>query len=1243
MMEYVEPVLVLAELFFKLGTRKSNSGPLRTAVSRLQNEFPHFKQELPDSISALLSDKQAVVAFEDIVAGIDSDSAAAAIVKRFAETSTIPNLAFEAAGQIVCRFATLLAEEYVAPGSAEWFALQRARGEHVSTRQEFHRRFDKMEQLITSSGPLVGRPALTEGLIAESTDGEMKEWHTRVDSTNRLLSSGYVDAAELQYRQIRKDALAQEITDKHLMYRLNLNIGICMIDLGNAKKSERPIGRALRLKPDDGLAEVMLARAALLCGRHGRALEIVNRVLAREPLHELAWQVRATIGLDVTDLSAIPTELQDRPLILLSLAKVQLDRGDADSAVVTTRLACNYVGLDVQSLVVATELLLYLCTPEFGTRMEREDEDVIDDLLATAFREMENVERSPWMSRALACRAGLRERTGNSEGAARDARRAYELDPTSEESIVSLAHALALTGDCDEALRVLDGIDSDDMDVTRLALRAHLLAGCRRDEEDVEGCIRAALSVADEAVPVRIWIGLAELATQEKMIDVGEVLVAKIRDGTSEHIVELFRARLWKAKGDDVRSLECYDRAFASVPQDQRRELGYEFASAAGVMGEHGRAIEIFEEVGLGDAPEIVLRSYCGALAVLDRWNVAAKVVESLEDDLDPLPNWVLDIASEVAARRDDYEKAVGCLSELVARGEGGERVELRLAWGLAMSGQEERAVSVAESLADRSDLSVGVRLEVVKMLSAAGAHDRAIQSAYIGMRESAGSGEFDAVYVGVFLRAPEGVRSKADPAAVGSNTWVRLTDANGSETCYWILGSGVNPKGFGEVAGDSPEAGHLAGKTVGESVVLRPSDVDPARYAVREIRTIWTQAFRETLARTSTQISLTPGPLQAIRIGDPESVQFLSAIIPMLRERRDAQAIPDGFYKEGKIPLSVFSVYNRSPFLDAYGYAMNLECGLLVEDGAKEPLEAGRRSVAAAKTVVCHISGLVTLQEIEMLDVVLQMFEKVIVPASLPVELRRDIEMIRDSMRGERGSIAMVEDRIVLSETSADVLQGRVDRMRTLLKWTNDAATVMIRPAHALDKKTEKIREFIGPSSLDSCMLASDEVPLYADDLALRTYARGLRGASGFSTYVLLEATMRRGVIDDVRFLDSFAKLIELNHRVLPVSSDYLYHGVVQDGYQLGGSVRAGLSRLLDMNVEWAATEFAAVVRELSVSPTGKGMVLAVVRYTLALLSERFRGRDDVVWTFRERVKDALRLLPQILDDVDREFRGYL
>ena len=1239
--------VVILEVVKLVKAGLTDGSPYGSAIKKLKAAFPHFKSELPASFDAFLQDGEVAAALATATTDTHDSDVLELLTDRFVQLTTIPHLTRESAANIVLTFASHVRTELLHPTSGTALLYHVIREEHVKTRTVIKQEVERSLGTLPTRDDLSVPASLTsvgDGPIP--ADGAAGPWASRLKDGKRLLDSGDIVAAHALYVQILEDANRDQ-ADENVLHRLHHNIGGCLTGLCDYDESIRSFKRALRIKPEDDDTSAMLAQALLLLGDRSAALSRAKQVVQANPHHKIAWLVLARVDDEVRDIEDLPETLRKSPHVLLSLADRQLDDDRAGSALATTKAACRVVGTDVQCLVMAAELLFYLCTPMFGDSMSDDDEGLIAGLLDDALAKIATQHRSVYHARALACRAGLRFRQGDLDAGAEDARRAYDLSPQSYDATMAHVHSLAFAGEFEHALRVLDRLDESVFGATGHALRAHLLADSGGSDEEVEECIARSLREGGAALPTVAKVGLADVATRRRLRETSRSLVNDIDGVAPQFMVELLKARIQRDAGDSEQASHHYDTSLATAPDTVRQDVGFEYATVLGVAGRYDRMVAIVDDVGLEDAPEPVLQAYCESLTYLGRWDRVARVVETMGSGGRRTPVWLLHLGAVVATRSDDFPKAIGILRDLRKRCTG-ERlidVELRLAYALWHNGDREESVALARSLAESSETPAVIQAEVAKLLSLAEDHDTAIRLAYVAMRAATPNADYDSLYVTVFLRSPDDIDAKKTPSQVGPDTWVSLTTDDGETIELWVLSDAFDCKDHQEIRSDSDEACRVLGRSIGDTVQIRPKDVVPTTYRVAEIQTIWVQAYRATFAKSVTRASTTDSPIQSIPLGDMESVEGFTPLIKMLELQRQHTAALDEAYQRGKLPLSVLSTNHGGAYLDAYGHATTLPKGLLVEDGSADSLARGQEAARLGASVVIHISSLITLGAIDMLHLPNRMFARVIVPVSLKQELEADIDRVaRDIRRGEATRVGLSEGGLVTTTVSEEALRQREAELRRFIQWVQDNCVQAPRPAATLAAEREQLRGVLGASSYDTYALAVEDTPLYADDMALRLLAQGEHGAATFSTYSLIVAGMEGDVVTASDGCRAISGLIDLNHHFIPVSAEFIYYCLVTDGHHLGDMSRKAIGRLVRGSVETSAPVFATLIRHLSTSIVGSGTIVAVVRYVLAVLEEMGppHGRAAMV-VYRAAVRRALQLHPLVRDAVEAQFNVYL
>ena len=1211
--------------------------PEHKAIKRTVAKFGRYKRRLPSAFERLFADPSATRAFGNLFAGNADEGCKDFLARKLCEFLPPSTITPAQARECMVFYAQCLRREY---GRENVIGLLQYHASHSAPTTSRLTLDDStaLRQISTATPRLLlGKPQ-----DSPTPFGDDSVWDKRIDQAKDFFKSGEFSRAHGLLQTTLDEALDRLVDNTRILYRLHINLAICSFASEALEDAESWLRKALQNQPMDDLAEALLARVSLARGEIEAAKRKATSILERNSTQSQAWIVIIHTSAEAIAPSDLPAELREDSNVLLALSEHYRIRGDVVKAMSIARDASQHATANAPSCVSVAETLLYLGTQPTGTVPVPQDLKLIGNLLQTAIHLIGIVEQSSLLSRAFCARLGLRLIVGDIDGAERDGQRAYRADSTRNEAADMWARALGEGGDATRALFVLEQHESRLEDPRMLALRARLLAEIGGRDSEVERLMRSAMELLSDADDdQRVLFDLADLASKLGASELAEEALGRLQQDTPKHQMSLVLARISRAKGKLSDALGNYAEAFSDAPNNRRIPIAYEYASAAYSLDSYSDTVAILEGVDVDKAPDGIKRIYVYSLIALGRWDKVSAFLQRMASTGDLFAEWALDAASVVALRRDDLEGAAQHLTRLLSQtNEGKAEVESRLAHTLFRMGRSEEAVTLAHRSCAREDVTGVIRFDMAKLFFHAGEYDAAIHTAFAALRELPSSAEVDAVYVNIFGTSPEDIPSKAQVSRVDVDTWVRLRGDDGSEAKYWIFGDDVKVRSHNELLASSVQGSMLAGRRVGESVPLQPGSVDPMGFRVVEIVSIWAQAFREALRRASTRVSVEQNPIQSIRIGDPPSVKFMSTVTGMLHRSREAQAKVDRLYAEGRVPLAVLGHPARRTCRESYYHALRLECGVLVDSGTAASLRDGLTTAAAAQRIVLHTSALVTLQELGILRVLPAVIAEPLIPTSAAIELRMEKTRVGHNLEaGDAAWVGLEDDNIVVSQLSPEAARGALAALEELLDWIESSATEIPRPSETLKDSPAELRDILGAPSHDAYKLAGPDLPLYADDWVLRQIASGERQASSFSTFSLLRVAWTREAITSAEFCRGVNRLIELRHRFVPVSVDVLLHAARVDAYQLGEIVKRCIRRLVSGSVDSSAPVFASFCRELAVSSVGRGSVALVAGYCASVLRELYPKDPHCFWTYRAFARDALRLDPLLLRDVERAF----
>ena len=1059
---------------------------------------------------------------------------------------------------------------------------------------------------------------------------------------DRLFHAGAFVTARAHFSSILTQHLETSPPNHEAIYRLHLSIAACSLLLDDFEGSERAIQEALRYQPQGSRAHAMLAQLAASRGDAPQARSLAQALLVQHPEQRDAWIVLLQTSPDAPHPEDIPEGLRDDPSIQLSVATKLAAQGRVSEALDTARIASQSIADDPQLAVAAAELLLFLTQQIAAPAPSREDNALIQGLISGALAATTTESPSRLAARALAAQSTLRFALGDTDSSLKDSERALRADPTCGAARFAYARALGHSGDPDAGLSVLDGSIERSSDPDTLILRATLLVHAKRSTPEITTALERAFEALNtDTDNVAALASLAGIAAEAGVAGLSTTLLDRIDGLAPNYVVSCFRARLSQAQGDEEDACTSYGEALAAAPAHERTKIAYEYAVAACQCGRFSTAVELIENTDVAEAPDFILTVYVDALAAIGRLDRVAEIVNLVRSRPTQLPAWALDAASYVALHRDDVQSAISYLEELLGRGDTPVALELTLAYAYSRVGLEQESLSLVRELCSRSDLTDPTRIQLSQLLFTCREYGDAIQLAHVALRGSPPSPETDAVYVSIFAMSPDDIAPKALPDVIAANTWVKLVNDAGREVQYQIFDRLTELRFPHELHVDSDAAKQLLGRSVGDSVTLRPRDVEPEQYTVVEIQTVWGNAFREALERAQTRISLEPGPLQSIRIRDSQTGLEFVTLTSMLQQQQDRQTAVDRHYMNGQIPLALLGRGSGKSCRDSYLRAVQLDSGLLVDDGRVRPEEICNEIVLPADAVVIHTSALITLQELGLLDLLSEMFTEIRIASSAVQELRSDLRQTQGMQTRDMAWAGLEESNLVADRIPKEVLDNRERKLRDLVDWTSSRCEQLGCPEEGMSPEGSAMRDLLGPPSYDVHMLSDGEVPLYADDLVLRRLGEGERQAKSFSTYAFLLAGVARNILDEAERLGAVVRLIELRHQFIPVSASSLLEACRKDNYDLGSALRGGFKQLLAGTDDSGAPVFAAFVRGLSVVPLRGGLLGAIV--TDFVTSLREAGRVESVRTYRQHVRGALRLHPVALDELERAFDAAL
>jgi predicted Zn-dependent protease len=843
-------------------------------------------------------------------------------------------------------------------------------------------------------------------------------------------------------------------------------------------------------------------------------------------------------------------------------------------------------------------------------------------------------ETHPQTVKALVLRAAARRALGRAEEADADLALARELKADDPDALRHAVQAHIQADEFDAALELLRHpvVESaPELLVLRAQLHAHRkeAADARRDldallryfaGEDAHAVVRldavdVALSLRDVGLALTILDGVPEAEWQEP---------AYART----------RGRLEFERGN-------LDEAVAAYTDAARRddtlralylsELGYELLR----VGRPAEAVQAFQDAGEDHLPPPSLRYYAAALYEANELARLQALIDSIARE-QPLPEWALAVATDVALRQEDVDAAIAHLGTLVERGAARSRERIQLTQLLLDRGRVGDAHGHIEELLKQRDLPSLERMALAQLLRRMDREEEAFDVALRAFRDRTEDPRIHRALVNIVIWGKGS--AKATPVT-GCNTHVRLRNADGETREHTIYAEPpIDPlRGEMDVAG--AEVAGILGKSVGDTVVQHASTWQEKVWTVDEILPAVVHVFRNVIAHYEERFPGEPFFVTGFKVGNLDTVRSWVPIVGSLESKRGTNAEIFAFYRKHFPPLGMLAKMlgvSIPEVMHAIRYDPDVAAPLMVEWSNSEGRMHSRLAVLSAKDVVLTRSALHTAVELGLLNILAAEFT-LLAPRSLIDEME---EELREAERlVERGHTMIGSSGAGLAVTKLEAgdasLVHRRDRLREILAWLEHSATLVTRPLEtipAAGSKEEEVRGHLGRSSYDAAALAKHRgAPLYADDLGLRRFAPVGDPHGSFSTVSLLEGFAERGALTASVRDRHLLSLVVANTGQVAASRELLLEALRRSD-EIGREGLEKVFRLLatsDLTAAAAAHMLVLVVKDQSLAAVQLAPASQIVTLGLGAMSETWPIRL-CIQAVAHATSELLTILPQ-------------
>ncbi|HYI12773.1 MAG TPA: hypothetical protein VEK57_27230 [Thermoanaerobaculia bacterium] len=404
--------------------------------------------------------------------------------------------------------------------------------------------------------------------------------------------------------------------------------------------------------------------------------------------------------------------------------------------------------------------------------------------------------------------------------------------------------------------------------------------------------------------------------------------------------------------------------------------------------------------------------------------------------------------------------------------------------------------------------------------------------------------------------------------------------------------------------ASDSPFAARLLGKREGDLIGLTPDDEERGRlYRIEIITSRYALASYQMMSAFPLRF---PGS-SAIKIGEGEE-ELLAAVDRSNTYYQHVLML----YDDRMISLAAAAEKLGTSVVQLWAtVASEQERSLQACLGSSDEHDLALAAMRS-KSVVLDLTAALTLEYLDLGDVVFAAFEKVYVPRRVLDELE---QLILNEFASDDDSLSMSKegDRYVARERTADERRTGRETTERLLNRLRRAAEIVPHTSliHLEEDERKKLLGRIGETSLATILVAEEqETAFLADDVVTRMIGHEKWALDSVDTQTTLLHLRSDGSLDDDTYLSALQQLAAIGYRFLRVGSADLFTILKSEGFAITPTIQR-LFRTLkgpDCNEESSARIIAELLVRLHEEPVLPANVGLVVEF---LCRAHSAGRD--------------------------------
>lgn len=285
------------------------------------------------------------------------------------------------------------------------------------------------------------------------------------------------------------------------------------------------------------------------------------------------------------------------------------------------------------------------------------------------------------------------------------------------------------------------------------------------------------------------------------------------------------------------------------------------------------------------------------------------------------------------------------------------------------------------------------------------------------------------------------------------------------------------------------------------------------------------------------------------------ENGKISNELIDELKRPKDASLHLKSSLVEHKLPMSfIVSVMNKGPF-ETWNHVVNEKDVLLwTVNGSVQELLPGGMIAGVSANILCDITTLLTLQNLELLEMLKEKFQLYIYQDQFDAAFQ---EYTRNKLINDEGLMFLTYEngKVRMTEYASEQVKESLKKQENIIKWINENCIKvgnLISNRYGNEFKENKAAFLYHP--IEICKNKS--FTMLVDSVIVNDLAKNHYEVNCFSTIDFINLLLAEDKIDKGMHSELIGKLLLMGYVLIPVNKDVFVHYLKKTNYKVNFEV---------------------------------------------------------------------------------------